>query len=258
MGIRKFETGTGVRWEVRYRINGRTSKRIKRIFETRRDAEVHYHEWIKRKEDLKLAGSGVRSFEETTFEREAQNWLLVQGQTFSPGHLKRAKGILSEILPRFGRLSPQKFQPALLSLIQSDQLGLELCHSTVNRKIEVIRAILSFSVRQKRIPYDPSNGFEKLREVRDDISFWERKEAESFLLFANEKYPLGTSKRWVFVVNLLGLNTGLRAGEIWGLQFKDIKQDGELIHVQRQFDRIRRAFRPTKGKTSRWVPCKRG
>ncbi|PIR22540.1 MAG: hypothetical protein COV44_07580 [Deltaproteobacteria bacterium CG11_big_fil_rev_8_21_14_0_20_45_16] len=71
----------------------------------------------------------------------------------------------------------------------------------------------------------------------------------------NEKYPAGSTKRWIYTVYLLALNSGLRAGEIWGLKFEDIKQDGEVLHIQRQFDRVHRDFRTTKGKTSRLVPC---
>ena len=62
--------------------------------------------------------------------------------------------------------------------------------------------------------------------------------------------------RWVYVVYLLALNTGLRAGEIWGLKPQDLVHDGDLLYIQRQYDRIKKDYGPLKWKTPpRYVPC---
>jgi integrase len=55
-------------------------------------------------------------------------------------------------------------------------------------------------------------------------------------------------------VYLLALNTGMRAGEIWGLMPKDFSKDGHSIYVVRQYNRVAKAFGPTKGKNHRHVP----
>jgi integrase len=36
----------------------------------------------------------------------------------------------------------------------------------------------------------------------------------------------------------LALNTGMRAGEIWGLMPKDFSRDGHSIYVVRQYNRV--------------------
>ena len=41
------------------------------------------------------------------------------------------------------------------------------------------------------------------------------KESESFLSFADLKYPPGSKDRWVYVVYLVALNTAIRGSEIW-------------------------------------------
>jgi integrase len=66
-----------------------------------------------------------------------------------------------------------------------------------------------------------------------------------------------------YVAYLLALNTGMRAGEIWGLKPRDLSlsADGDTIFVRRQFHGIERKFTLLKGarKTgkdkSRHVPC---
>jgi integrase len=125
---------------------------------------------------------------------------------------------------------------------------------TVNRKTEVLTTILNFSVKNRTIPFNPAAGFQKLPSDQMEMSFWERHEAESFLQFANAKYPEASDARWVYVVYLLALNTGIRAGEIWGLQTRDIV-GGETLFIRRQYDRVKLDFGPPKGKKSRHVPC---
>jgi len=53
----------------------------------------------------------------------------------------------------------------------------------------------------------------------------------------------------------LALNTGLRAGEIWGLQAGDLEEGGEVIFVRRQFNLASHEYGPPKGRKTRRVPC---
>ena len=94
-----------------------------------------------------------------------------------------------------------------------------------------------------------------LKSTAHDIDFWDRNEAESFLSFASHKYPTGDSMRWVYVVYLMALNTGMRAGELWGVKFDGLRSVGDVLRVDRQFDRSIQMIGPTKGKAARNVPC---
>lgn len=255
MSVRKIKHHNQIRWEVYVLTSGRGSKRLRRRFETKAEAESFLEEYKTRKRESRKVGGHTRDFEETTFKEEAQYWLERQSIRFSPGHARRVKGILEEILPEFGSLSPARLTPERLSRFQSEQLANGLAPATVNRKTDVITAALNFSVRHRRIPFSPATGFRKLPEVREEMKFWERSDAEAFLEFANRKYPLGSENRWIYVVYLLALNTALRAGEIWGLQPQDVVQDGELLAIRRQWDLNAKAFRLPKGKKARLVPC---
>ncbi len=119
----------------------------------------------------------------------------------------------------------------------------------------MIKAILKHSFDCKRIPFNPAAGFKMLRANGKDIDFWDRDESEEFLAFANAKYPPGSAERWVYVVYLTALNTGMRSGEIWGLKFPSAKAVSDVIRVDRQFDRSIREMGPTKDKSARNVPC---
>lgn len=262
MSVQKVMIKNGeTKWEVRYRNNGRGTTRVRRRFDTKSEAQHFLDQRLIEKKKLQSSGIEIGDFEDTTFKEEAEHWVQTQGREFSEGHAKRVRGILKEIFPKYGKLSPNKFHAGLLSQIQGDllrKLGKNnepVKAATVNRSLEVVSAILSFATKQRRIPLNPAAGFPKLKEVRDHIGFWEQNEAQEFLSFANRKYPKGSEERWVYVAYLAAINTALRAGEIWGLQPKDIKHHGEILQIQRQFNRLTNSFTPTKGKKSRQVPC---
>lgn len=94
-------------------------------------------------------------------------------------------------------------------------------------------------------------GYDKLPDDSKEMSFWEPEEAVSFLKFLNNKFPRDSLDRWVYVVFLLALHTGLRAGEIWGLQPIDISRQKPTIFVKRQWSTVSKSFEMLKGKRNR-------
>ncbi len=252
MKIRQIKTNNGKsKWEVYGHVRGRGSKRLRRRFDRKSDAEGFLIDFKARTR----SGASLQDFEETNFRKEAEYWLKSKSGRLSPGQLKRVEGVLAEFLPKIGHLSPKFFGPGFLTEIQTEQLKTNLRAASVNRKLEIVTGILRFSVQHQRLPYNPSAGFEKLKIVRDEMKFWDLNEAQHFLAFSDRKYPLGSADRWKHVVYLLSLNAALRAGEIWGLKVKDLASNGELLLIQRQWDNLRLDFRATKGKKNRRVPC---
>lgn len=256
MSIRKVKTSAGdLKWEVRVHENGRGSKRVTRRFDRKNDAEAFVQdlkaEWKAREKDP-FAGISLK---DRIFKDEAEFWFNDGKLRFTESHIKRAQGILKTVIKEFGNYTMDKFTPELLSKIQQSEKGSGLSNSSVNRKTEVITAILNFSTKQRRIPYNPSNGFRKLKRETKEMQFWNQEEAVSFLSKMNEMYPKGSKQRWVYVSYLTALNTSMRAGEIWGLQVHDISLEGSSLWIRRQFNRVTQDFGPTKGKKARHVPC---
>ena len=258
MNIRKIVTkNKEIKWEVLGSVAGRASKQIKRRFDRRIDAENFKNEQMANQIENATKPKALFNMMEHTFEEESTHWLLERGYSFSPSHKKRVSDALTKnILPKIGRMTLDKINPGVFTKYRLERLTeSKIKPATVNRETEVMMAVLNYSVKQRRIPYNPATGFTKLDEIREDMRFWENNEASEFLGFAEFKYPKGSEKRWVYVAYLLALNTALRAGEIWGLKPKDLAQGEELLHIQRQFDIVVRDFRPPKGKKSRYVPC---
>jgi integrase len=256
MSIRKVSTLTGAsKWEVRIHENGRGSKRITRRFDRKNDAEAFVLETkngIKAKEQDPFARLNLK---DRTFKEEAELWLSNARLRCSASHLKRVEALLKIFVENFGKYTLDKFTPAFLSKVQQDEKAKGLSDSSVNRATEVISAVLSYSTTQRRIPYNPSVGFRKLERSSEEMLFWKQGEAISFLSEMDAKYPFGSERRWTYVVYLTALNTGMRAGEIWGLQVQDVLPKEKSLWVRRQFNRVTNSFGPTKGKKARHVPC---
>lgn len=256
MSIRKVQTASGdSKWEVRVHENGRGSPRVTRRFERKNEAEAFVQDFKhKITERLKDPLAGI-SLKDRRFSEEAALWLEDGELRFARSHVKRVKGLLVHAMSAFGHMTLDRFTPDLLSKLQQSEKARGLSNSSVNRKTEVITAILNFSLKQRRIPYNPSLGFKKLRPEKKEMEFWSQEEAVSFLDKMNDRYPAGSESRWVYVSYLVALNTGLRAGELWGLQAQDVTSDGMSLWIRRQFNRVTQDFGPTKSKKARHVPC---
>jgi integrase len=256
MAIKKVKTNQGeTKWEVILYVNGRGSKRVRRRFERKRDAEDFVDDFKAKAKDAERIGFSGNVMEERCFEEEAEYWLNANCYHFSESHKKRVRGVLNEILPIFGKKAVVKFTPGFLVKYQSQLLDEGKKPATVNRKTEVITSVLNFSFKHRRIPFNPAAGFSKIRQKPMEMGFWEKEEAIDFLRCMNEMHPKGSSTRWRYVVYLLALNTAMRAGEIWGLMPKDFSKDGHSIYVVRQYNYVAKDFTPTKGKNYRHVPC---
>lgn len=263
-------------WEVRDRQGGRKSKEVRRRFASSKLAQEFLDDLSSEKRELRQGSVEVGSFLDTTFENEAESWLLDLKLRASPGHYRRCKDMLREFNRNYGKLEPNKITPEFLSRLQRElkrregrNRGEVLSNATVNHYTVTICSVLSYSALQRRIPFNPVSGFRKLPKNSPEMTYWYDNEAGSFLAWASQKYTdldnhNKPKARKNYIAYLLALNTGLRAGEIWGLQPHDLifsAEGGDTIFVRRQFNRLTKGVAPLKGTLttgkdkSRHVPC---
>lgn len=98
-----------------------------------------------------------------------------------------------------------------------------------------------------RLASNPVSAARKLPPIKKkETDYWSDEEASSFLAYAKNRYEEMPKRRWIYTAYLLAINTGLRAGELWGLKVSDLRSD--RIIVTRQFERTKRVFAPLKCK----------
>lgn len=143
---------------------------------------------------------------------------------------------------------------SLLRELGSVLMARENSKATVKTKIGFLKNVLNFSVEEGRIPYSPIANFKAETPPEPDIEFWEKEEAQSFLTFADKKYPKGHSLRKIYTAYFTVLNTAGRAGEIWGMKPKYVKPSLGVVQAKEQWHAKGQCFRMLKGKRSRNLP----
>ena len=253
---RKVKVKTGVRWEVVVYENGRGSKRIKKRFVTKADADNFLHDLASGKEYLPEAAREVANIKasQKTFESESAYWLNTKKGSISEAYYLRSSRILRDLGEKYNKLPIHSFNNDLLVKMRNELLTDSRSKATVNRWLGVVTSMIKLSFDQGRIDIMPYKGFKFFDECHDEIDFWELDEIKSFLLFAKNKYPLGTKKRWIYILYLLALNCGPRAGELYGLKVKDFRFERKNILIERQINSISLKEGPTKGKKNRLIP----
>jgi len=257
MAIRKIQLSDGTtRWELTTQRAGRGSKNVRRRFMTKPEAVSYASQFeVEKKKVLRDLKNGLAEIEDTTFQAEAEYWLSRKRFEFSPGYLKRVTGILKRLVPEIGHMSPMRLHVGAVGELQTRFLQNEMTPVSVNRFVETIKAVLNHSAEHRRIAYHPAATVKKLKTSKSRLEFWSEADAKAFLEFALRKYPQGSESHWIYLVYLLAMNTGLRAGEIWGLKTSELLFNEGLIHVRFQHDRVSNELRPTKGRSDRLVPC---
>ncbi len=172
-------------------------------------------------------------------------------QTFSPGWKKNIPGYERQ----FEKLMPlpiASITRSFLTEIATDLRNQGNAPKTINIKIGWIQSVLNYSVQNNLLNYSPASGLKKEKVPRAKIEFWRPHEVQAFLDFANVKYPRSSPERFIFVLYLTALSTGVRAGELYAI--KPVKLgDGEIL-IDQQWDMVAKDFRETKTDKDRYVP----
>ena len=110
MSITKIKTNTGqTKWEVRLHISGRGSKRLRRRFDRKVDADLFFTAEMAKQRNIGAEKNGASYVDNATFAGEVEYWLSNRGLEMSPGHLKRANGIINGLMPSVGSWVPGRF-----------------------------------------------------------------------------------------------------------------------------------------------------
>ncbi len=244
-----------IRWEVRFYPSGRKSKRIRKRFEKRIEAESYLKTLKEEYQNVSKLSASVRDVQDSSLKKIGDFWVSRKSNDLSPSSLAVAKIFLElELYPKYGELNPMKLNKAVVYEMQNSLLKKGITASSVNRYLNVLKSVLNFAVEYGQLPTNPVAGVRPLKVLKKDMNFWEESEASAFLEFANKKYPTNTPKRWVYLSYLMALNTGLRAGELWAVKVKNLNSSQNLLKISEQWHRDGRAFLPTKGRSERSVP----
>ena len=179
----------------------------------------------KKTEAKYLLGLGIRITDTTTFGEFAELWYNVykKPRLKSPNSRAETLNILNNhLLPYLTYYTLKEITPAH---IQQAMNALEGKSQTLNKKsMQYLRSIFQTAV---------DNGLLYKSPVTKSIKAEGRETAEKVPLTTEQAQVLLSAVRdtRAFPFVFLGLNTGLRRGELLGLMWEDIDLDAGMIHV---------------------------
>ena len=224
------ESGT---WSGRVSIGRGDDGKIKyKYFSGKTEAEV------KRKiREYNKSGSPLNP-QQTLLKDYLMSWLVgVKKISLKPSSYDRLESTaLKQVIPRMGAFKISEITPedigSMLSEIQNEGLS----YSTVKKAYDCVNAVLTYAFNKRDITYNPAILAARPNESnfkKKEIRYFTREEANLITEECGRKYSTGAPVYPYGDAFILALNTGLRMGELIGLQKKDLDFNAKKMIVRR-------------------------
>ncbi|NTW16618.1 MAG: site-specific integrase [Syntrophaceae bacterium] len=160
-----------------------------------------------------------------TFEEFAGIWKRDYADiTFKPSTKKAFYDIVERLLlPAFSGIQLSSITTGQLQTYVSGRAK-TVMPNTVRNEVTVIKLIFKYAMKWSYIKRNPTENLDRPKIGKPEIEILSPDEFELFMTEVEMPYE---------VAFLTAFLTGLRAGELWGLQWSDIDWNSKQIHVKR-------------------------
>jgi integrase len=232
-----IKTKKGRSWRVR--LYCKTGRRVSKCFQRKVDAE-HWEAEAR----LQLGKSHIIRTVPIKFSVLAERFLQFQKFEIQPSTLQKYEGHLSKyLLPHFGGLMSDQITKSDIMNFKVHLSGMKVSDALKHQVFSLLKTVFKRSVEWDLIQFDPTHSVRAPKKGNSRIEYWYEYEATRFL------EGMRTHPR--FLVYLLALNTGMRAGEIFGLKWDSVDFENRLITIRRTFDQKTREIKETT-KNHKW------
>ena len=227
MSITQYSTkSAGELWRFNVKIKGRTITR--RGFKTKKEARVA---------ELELRNEANKGVNLSKQQMVLSDYLDIwmdhgNNRNWTPKHKQRISQLMEPVKKELGHIK-------LTNLLETHVVKARhkfrsfWSEQTIKHCEVQLKAALRDAVRNKYISISPLwdfNTVDMKNAPLKELQVFEPNEQKSLLAAARE-YSDGTDQRW-FALIYLALNTGLRRGELFALQWKHLELEKGLLHVR--------------------------
>lgn len=173
---------------------------------------------------------------ELSFAEAVEMWLShAQGKLDENTLAVRVQRLRKVIVPFFGNVpladvTPERIDRFVLELRKCDRIRK---NTTINDYLKSLSAVFGFFVKRRYIMANPALVVDRLKEDVFTVNYMSLEEKNRFLAFSEKKYRGST--RWVYVLYLTLLSTGLRWSEVAALQWDAMDWEQRLLAVKRTY-----------------------
>jgi integrase len=225
-------------WVASARLGKQDGRPSRRVFygRTRKEAAG------KLQAALRDHAAGIRlTTRNDTLGRYLEEWLAATQGTIRPTTHRRYRQIVAhQLTPRLGTVPLGALRPGDVEAMLRD-VAADLSPRSVHHVRAVLRTALTRAVRHGLVPRNAAALAAAPHVPRTEVRALSPEQVRR-LMAALEDHP----RRALFV---LAIATGLRSGELRGLQWSDIDLEAGTLTVRRSLQRVDGAFRDLEPKT---------
>ena len=239
-----FETGSQrYAFEQYYKMPDGSTKRKKIVAKKRKELMQKVKEW-----KAQLTDGILQLDSDLTVEQLVNVWLGSVRTSLKPGTYSLYKSLITtHILPRYGirkinSLRAIEIKYYLNSIYRRPSANSQhLSARTVNAIRNTWRTCMAWAVAQGLIAHNPLDGVRLLREEPKEIKALSQEELIRLLSVAQagDYYPFdgsdfgNYSKFETYVAVTLAARTGMRRGEVFGLQWENVNFEKKMLHISK-------------------------
>ncbi|MBU8967505.1 tyrosine-type recombinase/integrase [Bacillus altitudinis] len=171
-----------------------------------------------------------------TYREYMDAWLKSKEHDLSVQTLKAYMSYLkTHIIPNLGRLPLATITPLHIQGFISSLRSKGLSETTTKRIFNVVNASLNSAVKLELIKKNPASLIEKPKVAAKETTVWTVKEISLFLEYSKSS-PYYTAF-------LLAVTTGMRQGEVLGLQWRDVDFENECLYIRQTLTHDGKGFK---------------
>lgn len=234
---------------LKYReVITRNGKREKSpCFKRKTDAKQWKADQLLKREKEKLYGVDYKEVKQTKLTDFSNQWLerKIKPQRSQSTYDEYRRILTKKIIP----IVSNKF---LHKVVEADAHKLvevlgQVGHNKggINKILALFKQVLEEAEKNDLILKNPLRNVSKLKEDKRAPTYWQESDTRRFLLATKDHY--------LYSLYVIALNTGMRRGELFGLQWDKVSFNRSMLEVSRIKDRhgLRNT---TKNKRTRFVP----
>ncbi len=210
-------------WRAQICKDGR---RIGKTYKTKADAL----EWLRSTQleiDRGLDYRGGR----TTLAEYLPQWLQTSNVSLRPTTMYQYTLVVDKhILPNIGKLKLADLRLARIEQFYAELIQQNVGPRTIRVAHNILHKSLEKAVRYGLIAYNPSHGATLPRYKHGEMQVLDPSQVSQFLVAAQDS-PYQA-------LYYLGVTTGMRQGELFGLKWTDLQWNSGTLHIQRQVQRV--------------------
>ena len=158
-------------------------------------------------------------------------------------------------MPYLEGITLNNFKPYMAENIKDELLLQGLSGSTINKILQALRTAFSEAYRKGLIDINPAAGIVNINGKNRERGIPTKEEVRNLLVFLKNRYEKDTYERAAYLTVALAVYTGMRQGEIKGLQKSDIvltDSSESIININHAYS-SKDGLKCPKGKKSRTV-----